>query len=481
MMRIALIWPYGFDTEYVIPMSLAYLKSNLDNQKHEVRIFDNSIGHVESTSEEFRNELRDFNPSLVGISCWCPTYEEALKILWVVKSINERIITIMGGAYATSYPDKIMESKAIDFLFRGEADLSFPRFVDELESDFPNFSNVPGLVYRDGNNAVIKNEMERAKDLDVIKTPDYEAIDIEKYIQSGYRLHTTNERGAPIWVTRGCPYRCAFCSAPLQNGRLVRTHSIEYMVRWIKDLYENHNIRQINIIDDNFTFHVGYAKEFCKAIINLNLKDLHMGTPNGIRIQRTDRELLHLMKKAGWDHLIIAPESGSRDTLKRMKKDLDPDIIPDKVKEIKEAGLRVHGFFIVGYPGETIKDIEETVKLLRKCKFNFFFFNNFQPLPGTPVYDELVENKEIKDGLLPKDYSGGDRVYVPKDLKNFNFSKLLLREYMYLAMSDPKNIPYMLNFINPRMAVKKVYSNLYNMIAASSYKVNDEVIEKEAV
>ncbi len=104
------------------------------------------------------------------------------------------------------------------------------------------------------------------------------------------------------------------------------------MVRWVKYLYDKKNIRQLNIIDDNFTYHIKYAKEFCRRMIELDLPNLRFCTPNGIRQEKTDFELLTLMKKAGWDYVFIAPESGSMKTLQRMQKDLDPKTIPQKVR-----------------------------------------------------------------------------------------------------------------------------------------------------
>ena len=74
---------------------------------------------------------------------------------------------------------------------------------------------------------------------------------------------------------------------------------MDYVIDWVKHLYFDKNIRQVNIIDDNFTFHIDYAKEFCNRIIELNLKGLTLFTPNEIRVQKTDEELLRLMKKAG--------------------------------------------------------------------------------------------------------------------------------------------------------------------------------------
>ncbi|GBE17149.1 (Dimethylallyl)adenosine tRNA methylthiotransferase MiaB [bacterium BMS3Abin15] len=462
-MKVLFIWPKGFDTHYVLPLAFGYLTSNLDHSKHEIKIIDCSLHKLTSDKPELRKEISSFCPDIVGVSCWSTTYLEAIKILETVKSIDEDIITAMGGVHATTYPDRTMEHKEIDFLFRGEAEVSFPVFLDELAKEHPNYENVLGLIYR-SNSSIINNPPERRDNIDEIKWADYDAIDLEGYINSGYRLHTTIKRNAPVWVTRGCPYRCTFCTAPLQNGKKVRTHSVEYMVRLVKHLYDEKNIRQINIIDDNFTFHTEYAKEFCRAIIALNLKDLRFNTPNGIRAQRTDKELLNLMWEAGWRSLIIAPESGSKKVLKKMQKDLDPDIVPEKVKEIREAGLKCSGFFIIGYPDETLEDMKETVSLIKKCRFNFFFLNNFQPLPGTPLYDELVRKGEIEDGLMPGNFSDGVRAYTPKALRTVNFPKLVLMLYLNLAFREPLNIPYMITQVNPRMIVEKVWVNLKQMI-----------------
>ncbi len=461
-MRIALIWPNGYDVNYVVPLALAYLKSNISD-KHEVIIFDCALNNVNSNSKQLKDMINQFKPDVVGVSCWSNTYLEGLNILKTIKSINKEITTVMGGVHVTSYPDSVIKENVVDFVFRSESETSFPKFIDELKKKKPNFSKISGLVYI-SNRSIIKNRIVLERNIDEIKMPNYGAIKFMKYLQKGYRYNTSHKMNAPVWVTRGCPYACSFCSASLQNGRVIRKHSIEYMINWIKYLYYEKNIRHINIIDDNFTFDKEYAKEFCRAMINLNLKDLHFGTPNGIRIEMIDGELLKLMKKVRWENMIVAPESGSQKTLKRMKKRLNLDIIPDKIKEIKKAGFKVHGFFIIGYPGETRKDIRKTVNLLRKCKFNFFFLNNFQPLPGTPVYDELVENKKIEAGVLPKNFSGGERVYIPEKLKDFNFPLLVLKEYIYLALSNPLNIPYMMRIINPKIIIEKLFVNLKNSL-----------------
>ncbi len=459
-MKILLIWPKGYDLNYVVPLSLAYLKSNIGD-KHEVQILDCSLNT--NNTIKLNSFVKNYQPDLVGVSCWSTVFLEGCMLLKEVKQIDDKIITIMGGSHVTTSPDNAIKKREIDYVLTGESEFSFPMLIDELSKKSPNLLNIPGLVYI-SEKRVKKNQRYIEHNLDKIQLPDYDSINFNSYLDKGYRFNTAHKKNAPVWVTRGCPYICDFCSAPLQNGRIVRKHSITYMIKWIKYLYFKKGIRHINIIDDNFTFDMEYAKKFCRAVIKLNLKNLSFGTPNGIRMKRLDDELLRLMKKARWENIVIAPESGSEKTLKRMKKNIDPKNVPKIVDKIKKVGFKVHGFFIIGYPGETEEDIKKTIELLRKCKFNFFFLNNFQPIPGTPIYDELVKKGEIKEDALPKNYSSGQRIYTPNTLKDFNFPKLIIKEYIHLAVSNPLNISYMFKIIKPTIIIKKILSNTINMV-----------------
>ena len=99
----------------------------------------------------------------------------------------------------------------------------------------------------------------------------------------------------------------------------------------------------------------------------------------------------------------------------------------------------------------------------------FVFLNNFQPLPGTPVYDDLVRKGEIKDGLLPENYSDGVRAYTPVEFAEFNFPKFILRTYLQMVIKDPLNLPYMLSFFPPALLVEKVISNVIAMFRGGGY------------
>ena len=105
-------------------------------------------------------------------------------------------------------------------------------------------------------------------------------LSLDDYNRQGYRWNSPPIGNAPLWATRGCPYRCQYCAAPDLNGRPVRMHSVDYMMRWVRTLYDQ-GTRWFNIIDDNFTYHVQYAKDFCRALIEMDLPDVGFGTPNG--------------------------------------------------------------------------------------------------------------------------------------------------------------------------------------------------------
>ena len=463
-LRVALIWPKSFDPGYGLPLVYGYLKSNLDSDKYTLKLFDCAFHNISSDSPVFREKLADFNPDIVGVSCWSFNYLDALGYLRAVKSINGSISTVAGGVHVTSSPMQGLKSEYVDFIFAGDAEIPFSQFLGEYSKNKPDFSNIRGLGYKSGRGELNFNGEAREETLDNIKMPDYNFLGLDKYLKNGYRFSTWHNNSAPIMITRGCPYTCKYCTIPLISGKKIRTHSVDYVIRWVKYLYHEKNVRMINIIDDNFTYNIKYAKKICRAIISLGFKDLRIGTPNGIRVQRTDDELMDLMKQAGWETICIAPESGSIDMLRKMKKALYPGIIYDKVTKLKQKGFRVHANFVLGYPGETKLTLRETEKMIQTCGFDFVFLNIFQPLPGTPVYNELLENKDITESTLPRNQSDGGMVYVTKGLQDFNMPLFVLSQYFKLAASNPSLVLYWYKLLGYRMIYKKVAAQVKNMI-----------------
>ena len=452
-MKVALVWPYGNDPTYSIPLGLAYLVTNCKTPGVEFEIFDGTIRHAPSSSDDFKNFLLAYHPDVVGVSCWSKTYRETRDIIAVVKALLPECVTVLGGIHPTAYTVKTLEDSGTDYILAGEAEFSFKDFLSGIR-DPEGLSHIPGLVYRK-DATVVTNPLFYVEDLDTIALPDYDAIQLETYLKKGYSYFAGRKRNAPIWMTRGCPYSCKFCTAHQINGKKIRRHSVDYGIEWITMLYDKYSVRQINIIDDNFTFDADYTRSFCEALIRKNLKGLTMNTANGIRAQRTDLETLKLMKRAGWKLAVVAPESGSRRMLSLMKKGLDPDMWPDKIREIRKAGLSPVGLFLLGYPGETIEDVQKTKALIKRCNFDHLVVQYFQPMPGTPIYEELVKNGEIEDTLLPG-ITSGRRVYITKGLEHFNFPRFALRVYLHTFFRHPVRIIQMILSYNPMLIINRL-------------------------
>jgi anaerobic magnesium-protoporphyrin IX monomethyl ester cyclase len=464
--KILLVEPAGNLPFYILPLALGYLKSNIP-EKHHVKILDCSMDGISSGSKKYKEIIEDFNPDIVGVSASMQTYKEGIQAVRVAKSVNKEIITVMGGAHPSIFAEQVMKDEHVDYVFRGEAELSFSEFLDQLKHE--DYASVKGLAYRK-NGEVILNDINLDPEIDRINIPDYEHIQLEEYIKRGYSYGGFYGKSAPIWMTRGCPYACSFCSASLINGKKIRRHSISYVMKWLDHLYKKYHIRQFALVDDNFTFQKEYAKDFCRNVIQLRgngyfQERIYFATPNGIRIDYVDEELLDLMKKAGWNGVSVAPESGSRRTLKRMRKNLDPDAVPMLIDRIKKAGLDVRAFFMIGYPGETEEDVKETIKLIRKSRIDALILGKFLPIPGTPIFDELVKEGEIdKDYMppsifkfvMPLSRTKEDNVYSPKGLEKMNTFTIFLRESVLLAIRNPNSIIFYMRYYGIVNLIRKL-------------------------
>jgi radical SAM superfamily enzyme YgiQ (UPF0313 family) len=474
-MKIALIWPQGFTPHYSLPLPFGFLKSNLNSPGVDIQLIDCVMENITAESSDLRGRLEMFNPDVVGVSSMSSMSNEALKILKIAKQINPEVKTIIGGSHATCYSREVLETDGMDFLLRGEGEVAFDKFINYVIEGRSDWGSIEGLCYKNNQGDIVIKDAARNQNLDELSIPDYDFINIDRLIEKGYKYSSSKPRNAPILATRGCPYRCDYCSAPLMNGRVIRRHSVDYLVEWVKRLYYDHSIRWINIIDDNFTYDPEYVSEFCSEIIRLELHDLSFGTPNGIRMQRGNLETWRIMKRAGWRFLVVAPESGSKKVLRQMKKGINLDKVPGIVADIKKAGLYVAAFIILGYPGETLDDLKETRKFVKKCKFDIVYFNNFQPLPGTPVHQRLLEQGELGSSYTPKNYSDSVHNYCPKELEGFNFSRFIMLMYTDIIIANPRSLWFLLKQYNFHLIFKKLKSIIQRSLAGKIKKNTDEL------
>jgi len=273
------------------------------------------------------------------------------------------------------------------------------------------------LIFRE-DQALRINPQALPQDLDELGIPSWSLMPPQTYPKESFGLFVKNFPTAPIITTRGCPFHCTYCAGYRVTGRKFRKRSIDIIIEELSLLKGKFGVKDVTIVDDNFTLQKPFALGVCEAI-RRNQLDLSWSCPNGVRLDTLDRELIEAMEASGCYSVAVGIESGSERVLSDMKKSLDIDTVREKVDLIKaHSRIKVTGFFLLGYPTETRSDIEKTIQLSRQLKLDRGAFSLFTPFPGTEIYEELLKEGRIEEQNT--DTRGLDYDLVSVELKDLD-------------------------------------------------------------
>lgn len=410
------------------PLGLGYLATAI-RDKHSVRILDCVKEKMEMG--QFRKELAKEKYDAIGIQCYTFSAIAVKEMISIIKGICPDAITIIGGPGPSVEPNIVHEFINANFGFKGEAEIGFPMLIESIGVKNADLGSIPGLIWKNGKEIMI-NQQGFIDNLDELKQPSWDLLMPESYPLAPHGAFFKKMPTAPIFATRGCPYCCTFCAGFAVSGRKIRHRSIKSIVDEIEMLHKDHGINEIHIEDDNFTLKRQFVVDFCNELARRKL-DIAWACPNGVRLDTLDAELLAMMKKSGLYVVSVGIESGSNRILKDMRKSLTKEKIREKVNLIHAAGLDIVGFFILGYPGETTKDINATIDFACELPLKRASFMLFKPFPGT----EATERIKHELCITEKDranFSLHKVAYSPKGMTFSELKKLrrkaLLRFYM---------------------------------------------------
>ncbi len=406
-----------------MPYGLLCLATYLKHNNHNAEIIDTRI---EPSMQNILSKAE--KADIIGITAMTAQLKDALRICSELKKKFSKPI-VFGGIHATLFPEQTCEDPLIDFVVCGEGEETLLELVNALnqqiqtnqkESINPkgsknpkttkqDFSKIDGLLFKN-NGKVIKNKQRKLIDLNKMPPLDFDIIDVEKYIHRAF-ISGKTARTLPILSSRGCPHRCAFCFHVLGHDTIYRFKDPEKTIKEIKDLIKKYNITGIKFIEDNFFVNRKRVKHLLEMMLKekLNLTWSSECRADYFRKGHVDDELLDLMKKSGCTSFTIGAESGSPKMLHIMKKDITVENILFSAKQCNKYSLIPGYSFIFGTPGETKKDIKETIKVIKQIKkLHPSAFGGgvvFRPYPGGNLYEESFKKAGIPKPATLRDWA----------------------------------------------------------------------------
>ncbi len=410
-MKVLLIQPPYclFENDHpqaVPPLGLAYLGAVLEQDGHEIHILDCVVEGFEQivsmpdgrrrvgiSDEQLCQQIIAFAPQVVGVSClFSAQADMAHHVCKLTKQIDASIWTIMGGAHPSSVPTEILADSHVDIVVIGEGEMVLRRLVQDLSKGIFPPADPSALGFREDANIRIYPPTEHIEDLDLLPMPARHLLPMHLYLHYA-APHGGAVKRHPVTnmiTSRGCPAKCCFCSIHTVWGRKFRGHSPERVVREIESLVHDYGVREIQFEDDNLTYDRNRIQDICRRIIDRRI-DITWSTPNGVAVYALDKSILRLMRQAGCHHISIAVESGCQRVLNEIiHKPLRLSRVAPLVRAARKNGIGVSVFFVIGFPGETMEEIRQTLSYGLKMRVDAVLFFTAMPYPGTELLEDCL-------------------------------------------------------------------------------------------
>jgi len=407
---------YQVATGIVPPLGLAYLASYAIKEGIDVEIID-ALGESPDTITPFTDDIYlrgmthdqiidriSYKTKLIGISnLFSFAFPDVKILIEEIKSTFPNIPVVLGGPHPTHLCDYTLKNTKTDYIIIGEGEVPLIHLWNFITGDLL-IDDVPSLAYLNDDGEVIRTvAFPRIKNInsDNLPFPARHLLPMENYIGEQEAHGAVNDRWTTILSSRGCPYGCTFCDS--RRTKFISRTATD-VVDEIEHCNNKYGIVEFHFEDDNMTLQRDRIIEICEEIIKRGL-DIRWQTPNGIRASVTDEVMLLKMKESGCTHITLAPESGSKRVMEEIVqkgKDFSHDQLLEIGRSAHKIGMKSAAYFILGLPGEKIDDIKQTIAYanqLARAGVDEVSFGLFIPLPGTPLWDHVVDNYGQPDFL----------------------------------------------------------------------------------
>ena len=306
--------------------------------------------------------------------------------------------SVAGGTHATNVTLELLGTTNLDYVIRGEAELSFVQFINNIQAGkVDKLCDIQG-VYSKFHNSLEPLKISEYADLPDLPLPNWHLFDMERYKKSISEtfLYGSERYSCSIMTSRGCPFHCTFCSSFTLHGRKMRYFGAEWVTKMVTQLNEEYGINEFVIQDDMFTVHTERTLEMLSALQGLGIPDIGLSVKNALSVNTLNEPVVDALASTGLETAYLAIESGSQHVNNNIiKKRVNLKRVPDIIKMFRERDVPTVCFFIMGFPGETKEMIAESISYAESICSDWCTFNAVKPLVGTPLYDEMLSEGYI--------------------------------------------------------------------------------------
>jgi anaerobic magnesium-protoporphyrin IX monomethyl ester cyclase len=404
------IWP---------PVSLAGIAA-LTRKNRDVRFIDCNVEGFDN--EGLLLDISDFKPDVIIMTSGFPSIKTDMKIANEIKRFLPNVIIVGIGVYFTLLEKKsIIDYPQIDFASVGEPEMTVKELLDTIEQNSNDFSRIKGLLYHEAGVVKYTGFREYIMDMDALPFPARGLLRNERYT-----LPHNGRSFTLISFCRGCPYPCIFCIAPAYYGKKYRMHSVDYLIKEVKECVKKFSIKDFLFWGEAFTINRDFCLSMCKRLIK---EDLGIEWSTTTRADAIDKELLLRMKEANCQLLGLGIESASQDILDKAKKKESIEDIKRAVVLCNEVGIRTMGHFIFGLPGETHETAKDTIKFIKSLKLDYIQCYNAVPYPKTELFDYAKANNLITSSDWSDFDFGGHSIMRTKALSEKDIDRYRVKAF----------------------------------------------------
>ena len=393
-----------------MPLGLAYIAGVLRRHSHVVTVLDavalapeqvtadGDVVRLGLTTEQIVARLDPKAQAFGLTNTWSFSWPLVRELIHAIKKARPEVPLVCGGEHFTGLAELSLREAPIDYIVMGEGEEIAIDLFAALERKTP-VSGITGIAYLKDGKFVDQGRRARTKGLDELPWPAWDLFDPETYHRHGLISGLHAGMTVPILATRGCPYQCTFCSSPNMWTTRYYTRDPRDVAQEIEHYYRHYGARNFPFHDLTAIVKKSWVVEFCQELLRRELQGITWQFPSGTRCEVIDDEVADLLQRSGGRALAFAPESGSERTRKLIKKRMKSESLHNSVAASVRHGLNVSIFLVIGFPHDTVADLKDTARMVRKLALQgiddiaigFFF-----PIPNTELFHDLLAKGRIQ-------------------------------------------------------------------------------------